>query len=148
MGRLPLIRTSKFPYHVGSRSNHRIWFNIPLEEVWKIAMRSFAIAYQKHPITLHSFVLMSNHYHMLITTPNEDVDKFMYEYNKNFSLELRTQSGLINYQRPEGRGFLRLNKYNREAKKYNRPTYQKKKKKHFEIFQRIKVQKKIFGSLK
>lgn len=60
-----------------------------MNEVWNIALRSLEIAHKKHPITLISFVLMSNHYHMLLRTPHENLDKFMYEFNKNFSLLVR-----------------------------------------------------------
>jgi len=63
---------------------------------WNIARRSFSLAYEKHPIILHSFVLMENHYHLVLQTPDENIDRFMYEFNKNFSLELRQKTGLIN----------------------------------------------------
>ena len=39
---------------------------------------------------------MSNHYHLIITTPNEDIDKFMYELNKSISLLVRLESSRIN----------------------------------------------------
>jgi len=59
-------------------------------------LESLVIANQKAPIHLHAFVLMSNHYHLVIDTPDANVDKFMYEFNKNFSLRLRVASGMIN----------------------------------------------------
>ena len=39
---------------------------------------------------------MSNHYHLVIDTPNCDIDKFMYEFNKSFSLKLRKETNMIN----------------------------------------------------
>lgn len=96
MPRKKTIRTSDFPYHVVSRTNQRSWFKIPMKEVWKIAMTSLKIANEKHPVNIHAFVLMSNHYHLVIDTPDSNIDKFMYEFNKNFSLSLRVASGLQN----------------------------------------------------
>ena len=43
-------------------------------------------ANSRHPIQIAQFVLMQNHYHMLVRTPNGNLDKFMYEFGKNFSL--------------------------------------------------------------
>jgi putative transposase len=96
MTRKKLIYSKEFPYHVISRSNHKTWFHIPLTEVWRIVTKSLFVANKKFPIDLHAFVLMSNHYHMVLTTPDGNISDFMYEFNKNFSLELRIKSHLIN----------------------------------------------------
>ena len=39
---------------------------------------------------------MSNHYHLLLKTPNSDIDKFMYWFNKTFSELLKEKTGRIN----------------------------------------------------
>jgi putative transposase len=96
MPRRNLIKTSSAPYHIVSRSNHKFWFHLSLPDVWKIAENSFEKAHSKHPVRLHAFVLMINHYHLLLTTPDENIDKFMYEFNKTFSLELRQKTNLVN----------------------------------------------------
>ena len=96
MPRKILVRTNEHPYHITSRSNHKTWFSIPLQEVWGICKHSISIANKKHPVNIHSFVLMSNHYHLILDTPNSDIDKFMYELNKNISLTLRKETGMIN----------------------------------------------------
>lgn len=96
MPRKKTIRTNEFPYHIVSRSNQRSWFKIPMKEVWKIAITSLQIANEKHPVNIHAFVLMSNHYHLIVDTPESNIDKFMYEFNKNFSLTLRISSRLQN----------------------------------------------------
>ncbi|GAB4014619.1 MAG: hypothetical protein Fur0010_12890 [Bdellovibrio sp.] len=67
-----------------------------MDEVWKIAANSMQVAHRKHPILLHAFVLMSNHYHLVLETPDSNIDLFMYEFNKNFSLEMRKATGKIN----------------------------------------------------
>ena len=96
MPRKTLIRTKLYPYHVVSRSNHKWWFSCDLSEVWKISISSLAHAQSCYPVNLHAFVLMQNHYHLLLDTPNEDIDSFMYEFNKMFSLLLRKKTRLIN----------------------------------------------------
>ncbi len=96
MGRINLIRASHLPYHVTARTNNKEWFEIPLSDVWNLAQESLKEAEQIHHIELISFVLMGNHYHMIIITPNGNLDLFMYEFNKRLSLKIRNQSGRIN----------------------------------------------------
>ena len=96
MPRKNLIRTNQFYYHITTRANHKHWFTIPLNQVWMIVISSFKKAQQNHPAEVSQFVLMSNHYHLLIRTPNSDIDKFMYFFNKEFSRQLRLKSGLTN----------------------------------------------------
>jgi len=96
MPRKRIIRSEKFPYHIITRSNHKAWFEIPMDKVWSIAISSMFLAYKKHPAVVHAFVLMSNHYHLVVSTPNSNIDLYMYEFNKNFSLQLRLESGYIN----------------------------------------------------
>ena len=96
MPRRPLIRSNQHFYHVYNRSNHKLWFSCSMDKVWKIAVNSLNHAYKKHPAVIAQFVLMSNHYHMLIRTPDKNLDKFMYEFGKNFSLKLRIETKLIN----------------------------------------------------
>lgn len=96
MPRKPLIRTSRFSYHITTRVHNREWFPLPLPKVWQRCLESMTLANDKHPIELISFVLMSNHYHMMLKTPDENLDLFMYEFNKNFSAKIRSDSQRIN----------------------------------------------------
>lgn len=96
MPRKTLIKSSEHFYHVYNRSNQKHWYAIPMEVVWKIAQDSLAFAYEKHPVDIAQFVLMTNHYHMLIKTPELNLSDFMYEFGKRFSLALRKESNLIN----------------------------------------------------
>lgn len=96
MPRKPLIRCSRFPYHVVTRAHNREWFPLNLQKVWEICLDSLELANSKHPIELINFVLMNNHYHMMLKTPGENLDQFMYELNKNISLRLRKETKQIN----------------------------------------------------
>lgn len=39
---------------------------------------------------------MHNHYHLLIQTPNGNLDRFMYEFNKRLALKIQYEAGSIN----------------------------------------------------
>lgn len=96
MGRKNLIRASLLPYHVTARTNNKEWFELPLEEVWQLIQESLKEAENMHHVELISFVLMANHYHMLVITPESNLDLFMYEFNKRLALKIQKQSGRIN----------------------------------------------------
>ena len=67
-----------------------------MSKVWEISLRCFELANDRFPVVVHSFVLMNNHYHLILSTPDANLDKFMYEFNKNFSLLLRLETKLVN----------------------------------------------------
>ena len=96
MPRKKLIRSKTLPYHVTARSNNKEWFQLPLNQVWELSKESLKEASEVHPVELISFVLMSNHYHMLLTTPQGNLDGFIYEFNKRLALKIKAKSGQIN----------------------------------------------------
>lgn len=96
MPRKPLIRSENLPYHVTSRSHNKDAFPLPMKRTWELAKESFKEANLIYPINLISFVLMTNHYHMLLYTPDGNLDRFMYEFNKRFALKIQTEARVIN----------------------------------------------------
>ena len=96
MPRKPLIRSEHLPYHVTSRSHNKEAFALPIENVWSLALKSFSEAYGLHPVEIVSFVLMSNHYHLLLYTPKGNLDLFMYEFNKRLAQSIQRESKNIN----------------------------------------------------
>lgn len=97
MPRKNLIRTNDLPYHVTARSNNQEWFSLPMPVVWKLTLESLKEAYDIHKVDILAFVLMSNHYHLLIRTPEANLDDFMYEFNKRMALRLKATSGHTNH---------------------------------------------------
>jgi putative transposase len=77
MARKSLIRTSVHPYHVIARSNNKEFFYLDLNELWNVFMESFNKAQLEFHCKFHAFVLMSNHYHLLISTPEENLGEIM-----------------------------------------------------------------------
>lgn len=96
MPRKPLIRSKHLPYHVTARSHNKEAFALPIERVWFLALQSLSESHAIHSIELISFVLMSNHYHMLLFTPKGNLDLFMYEFNKRLALKIQSESKNIN----------------------------------------------------
>jgi putative transposase len=96
MPRKPLIRSEHLPYHVTSRSHNKEAFALPIENVWSLALKSIAEAHAAHPVEVVSFVLMSNHYHLLLYTPKGNLDLFMYEFNKRLAQSIQRESKNIN----------------------------------------------------
>ncbi|MDZ4660943.1 MAG: transposase [Pseudomonadota bacterium] len=77
MARNPAILQSTHPYNVGARCINREWFNIPMDEVWEIMSRQLFFIRHAYNVRIHSFVLMSNHFHLLISTPEANLSQAM-----------------------------------------------------------------------
>ena len=89
MPRKKLERQPNFPYHVTTRANNREFFKVPMHRLWNIFYDALIYARQRVDVKLHSFVLMGNHYHLIITTPNCNLDKFMESFNRKLSWEMK-----------------------------------------------------------
>lgn len=77
MPRPKTIRTDQFPYHVTCRTNNRDWFQLPLLTMWEIFSKYLKLTQEKYAIQIISFVLMSNHIHMILQTPLSNIDSAM-----------------------------------------------------------------------
>lgn len=78
MPRKLLIRDSRLPYHVTARTNGRKDFSVPLSIVWRILCRELALAVEKKGAAVHALVLMPNHFHLLISTPQANLGEVMH----------------------------------------------------------------------
>ncbi len=67
-------------YHVTARGNERrkIYFS---EYDYQKFREYLGTAQDKYGYKLHSYVLMTNHYHILIETPNGNISKVMHYIN-------------------------------------------------------------------
>lgn len=96
MPRKPITRSNSNYYHVTARSNNREFFYLPIQNVWDIMSNKLAKLQIDHGIKIACFVLMNNHFHLLILTPHEDIDRIMYFFMKGVTLEIQKCSGRIN----------------------------------------------------
>src|SRR4051812_21996239 len=93
MPRKSLIRSDRLPYHVTARANNREAFHLPMEVVWRVfECQCFEISVL-FGARIHSFVLMNNHFHMLISTPHEDLGEVMMHFMRSGTRLLNLISG-------------------------------------------------------
>ena len=95
MPRKTLVRSKICPYHVTARCNNRENFYSSLDTVWKILNQELSETIKKFGCRIHALVLMPNHFHLLITTPNEDLGKVMQFFIQSITKKLNTHSGRI-----------------------------------------------------
>lgn len=76
----------KFIYHVTSRTPDQKWFEKPLSIVWGQCLNSLVSAYALHQVELIGFVLMQNHYHMILRANHGYLDKFIKKINKDLNV--------------------------------------------------------------
>ncbi|WP_419173297.1 transposase [Halobacteriovorax sp.] len=96
MPRKPTIRTNLYPYHVVARCHNKEWFKLPIETMWKIYTEIIRDVCREEGAKVISFVLMNNHFHLMVWTPRENIDRVMYWIMKRSTQEVQKRTGIIN----------------------------------------------------
>ena len=96
MPRKPIIRSNEHYYHLVARSNNKDFFELPLGLVWNIMTGKLGKLQKEYDLKISAFVLMNNHFHLLMLTPREDIDRVMYFFMKRTTLAMQKHSGRIN----------------------------------------------------
>lgn len=96
MGRAKVILQSEFPYNISARCINRDWFSIPMEKVWMIFCEELTRTHSDHELEIHSFVLMSNHYHLIASTPQANISQCMLQFMSRTSRRLTREGNRIN----------------------------------------------------
>jgi putative transposase len=96
MPRRKRVLQSDFPYHVTLRSHNKVMFEMDISKLWLFSCDLLLFCTYAFKLEIHSFVLMNNHYHMLIRTPEANLDKFMNYFNRELSREMTYKTGSIN----------------------------------------------------
>ncbi len=96
MPRNKTILQSDFPYSIGARSINKEWFNLPLDLVWEIMSNHLHSTHHRFNLQIHAFVLMSNHFHLLASTPDGNLSQCMAYFMKATSSELTFAGNRIN----------------------------------------------------
>lgn len=98
MPRKKLIRTNLYPYHVTARSNNKEFFDIEISVLWKILLKYIQkVESEKYGAIIPCFVLMNNHFHLLLWTPRENIDRVMFVIMKGIADEVNLRSGRMNH---------------------------------------------------
>lgn len=96
MGRAKAILQSDYPYNISARCINRDWFNLPMEKVWNIFCEELSDTVEKHNLKIHSFVLMTNHFHLIASTPDANISQCMHHFVGRSSRRLTRQGNRIN----------------------------------------------------
>jgi len=96
MPRKPIIRSNKHYYHLHARSNNKEFFELPLSIVWNIMTGKLGKLQKDFDLKISAFVLMNNHFHLLLISPNEDIDKVMFFFMKDTTKAMQKHSLRIN----------------------------------------------------
>lgn len=96
MPRQNLILQSTYPYSLTARANNKEWFDVPLAQAWRIFEEQIAVVAERYGVQTHCFVLMSNHFHWLVTTPQANLGEVMRYFMTETSRALARASGRIN----------------------------------------------------
>jgi REP element-mobilizing transposase RayT len=97
MARTPLIRTTQHPYHIVCRSNNREWFYIPISDFWKTLLEVMARESVTSKLRVHALVLMSNHFHLLASSLDGNLDEPMGYLLREVCREVNKQANRINH---------------------------------------------------
>lgn len=96
MPRKPIIRSNEHYYHLVARSNNKEAFYLPMEVMWQLTNSRLRNLQEKFDLKIGAFVLMNNHFHLLLLTPNEDIDRIMYFFMKDVTKDIQRRTGRIN----------------------------------------------------
>ncbi len=77
MARKKLEYSDIYPFHIYGKSNNSEWFYIPIQDCWRIFTHHLIKVEKKYNLKIHAFVLMNNHYHMIASTPDNNLSKIM-----------------------------------------------------------------------
>lgn len=69
MPRKAIVRSDSNYYHITARSNNREYFYLPIDEVWSIMVTELRTLQREHSLRIPAFVLMNNHFHLLVLSP-------------------------------------------------------------------------------
>ncbi len=97
MPRKILINTCDHPYHITNRSNNREFFYLDKPELWEIFLEVLAELPKQFGCQIHAFVMMSNHYHLLISTPKLNLGEAMKYFQREVARKANRKSGRINH---------------------------------------------------
>ena len=85
------------PYHVTAKSNNGDWFDIPMDYIYGIYINVLSECIKRYKIKVHAFVLMSNHFHLIITTPNSNIGEVLRYFMTETSRGISTKSQRKNH---------------------------------------------------
>lgn len=96
MPRRPITRSNQHYYHIVARTNNKEPFCLSMNDIWQLTTKKLRELQLEFDLKIASFVLMHNHFHLLLLTPDEDIDRVMYFFMKDITRTIQQKSGRIN----------------------------------------------------
>jgi putative transposase len=93
MTRKYLIRSNEHPYHVTARGNNREPYPCGQKVAWEIFCTHLKAICELFDVKIHAFVMMPNHFHLLITTSKEDLGEVMQWFMRSVTRTINDQTG-------------------------------------------------------
>jgi putative transposase len=84
------------PYHIAARCINKEWFASPTKDVWEIFNNELFLVQKQFDLKIHSFVLMSNHFHLLASAPNADLSIAMNYFLRESSKQILKANHRLN----------------------------------------------------
>ncbi|AGH94759.1 transposase [Pseudobdellovibrio exovorus] len=97
MPRKKFLAHNDWPYHVTARCLNKEWFSLPMETIWDIYSKYLFFIHHSYGVRIHSFVLMNNHFHLIIQTPHGNLSQAMNYLMRETSRVIGFESGRINH---------------------------------------------------
>jgi putative transposase len=91
------IYHTEFPYHINARTNDGHPFPCEISEAWNIYCHALWFYSRIYQVRILAFVLMRNHFHLLLVTPNGNLSDFMKSFMKRTSDDIRAVHGVKNH---------------------------------------------------
>ncbi|MBD66205.1 MAG: hypothetical protein CME62_13425 [Halobacteriovoraceae bacterium] len=79
-------------FHISTRTIDSKWFQTSIKDVWSICKRSLVKNSHSSKVDIISFVLMQNHYHLLLKADYKSAKNYVSIFNKQVSHELKTHN--------------------------------------------------------
>lgn len=120
MARARTILQSEYPYFITARCINKEWFSIPMETVWSIMSEQLNFIHIAYGVKIHAFILMSNHFHLLLSTPHANLNLAFEWFMRETSRSLVKAGNRINqtYGGPYHRTVVQSPHYYLNAYKY------------------------------
>ncbi len=97
MSKTTRLTSIDFPIHFTARTNNKDHFEIDKQEVWLILLDLLKLATEHFGIKIHCFVLMANHFHLIASTPKNNMSIFMHWFMLQTTKKINTELGRINH---------------------------------------------------
>ncbi len=97
MPRTRRVNNTDYPYHINAKTNDGLPFPCDLQDAWEIYCNALWFYSRIFQVRILAFVMMSNHFHLLISTPNGNLSEFMKQFMKRTSDDIRAIRGIKNH---------------------------------------------------